>query len=162
MKLSHCFYSFLFASALCGGQAQAQSISADVLMELQSESGADSSNDDNHRTNMFFRTEVAPTLTLNDHFYIDGTLVLEPVRDPEPGDDLFFEDEGIYAEEIKLNFVHGPWHVFAGKFNPAFGFGWEWGAGSGVKISPKITKSPKKSALAFPMPLKPKRWARIH
>lgn len=129
MKLSYCFYSILFAGALCGSGAQAQSLSADVLMELQSESGVDSSNDDNHRTNMFFRTEVAPTLTLNDRFYIDGTFVLEPVRDPEPGDDLFFEDEGIYAEEIKLNFIHGPWHVFAGKFNPAFGFGWEWGRG---------------------------------
>ncbi len=102
-------------------------VSADVVIELQSDWGIDSDDPDEERNNTFMRTEVAPTLSITDNFFIDGTLVLEPVLDPDPGEDNFFEDEGVFVEELKLNYVNGSWSAFAGKFNPGFGSVWDFG-----------------------------------
>lgn len=127
-----------FASALiCLASVSAPALaegepvfSADVLMELQNDYTARTDDEGaEHRNNMFFRTEVAPTVRLGDYFFVDGVLVLEPVQDFDSDEHNFFEETGIFAEEIKLNFERGPWRAFAGKFNPAFGMAWDFGRG---------------------------------
>ena len=99
-------------------------------MELQNEYTADSDDTatDEHN-DLFFRTEVAPTVQLNDHFFIDGVAVLERTQDRKPNKDNWFNNEGIFIEEIKLNYEHGPWGIMAGKFNPKFGTAWDFGRG---------------------------------
>ncbi len=104
-------------------------ISGEAVFEIQFEEGIDSDDPNNERSNLFGRTEVAPTLQLSEHFFIDGVAVLEPVQDGGPGDDRFFDDEGVFIEEIKLNYENGPWAAFAGKFNPGFGIAWDFGRG---------------------------------
>lgn len=105
-------------------------ISGEVVMELQNEYAFDSDDPDaDEQNNMFWRTEVAPTVAFTENFFIDGVLVLEPVRDFDPGEDNYFEDEGVFVEEIKLNYESGPWAIFAGKFNPGFGIAWDFGRG---------------------------------
>lgn len=133
MFLKRTTQSVLSASMfILAGTAQAQDypvLSGEVVMELQSEQTIDSDDSASEHNNTFFRTEVAPTLQLSDHFYIDGVAVLEPLLDFDSGESNYFEDEGIFIEEIKLNFEHGPWSAFAGKFNPAFGIAWDFGRG---------------------------------
>ncbi len=105
-------------------------ISGEMVMELQNEYAFDS--DDpaaDEQNNMFWRTEVAPTVQFTEKFFLDGVIVLEPVMDFDPGENNFFEDEGVFIEEIKLNYENGPWAVFAGKFNPGFGIAWDFGRG---------------------------------
>jgi len=116
-------------------QAQAQnypSISGEVVMELQNEytSHSDNAATDEYN-NLFFRTEVAPTLQFNENFFIDGVLVWEDIQDREPNDDNFLDNEGAFIEELKFNYENGPWAAWAGKFNPGFGIAWDvrgiWG-----------------------------------
>ncbi len=115
-------YSPLFILSGAVGAADLPRVSADVVVEMQSEQ-----EEDRHR--LFLRTEVAPTLRLHENIHIDGVFVLEPIHDPAPGKSAYFKDEGIFAEEIKVNFTHGPWSAFAGKFNPGFGIAWDYGRG---------------------------------
>ena len=104
--------------------------SADAVIEMQNEYALDSDDPDlDGRNNVFLRAEMAPNLRLNDNFFIDGVIVLEPVQDFDANEDNFFEETGIFIEEIKLNFKHGPWRAFIGKFNPAFGIAWDYGRG---------------------------------
>ncbi len=104
-------------------------LSGEVVIELQNEWATDSDDPNEERNNLFLRTEVAPTLQFTENFYIDGVAVLEPVLDFDPGEDTEFDEEGIFIEEIKLNYEKGPWTAFAGKFNPGFGIGWDFGRG---------------------------------
>ncbi|MET0155115.1 MAG: hypothetical protein ABW189_03300 [Rickettsiales bacterium] len=107
----------------------APSVGGEAVFEFQLESGQRSDNPGDERTNIFGRTEVAPTVTINDHFYVDGVGVLEPILAPPPGEDAFMESEGAFIEELKLNYVNGPYHIFVGKFNPGFGIAWDYGRG---------------------------------
>ncbi|MGH1399410.1 MAG: hypothetical protein ACRBCT_09370 [Alphaproteobacteria bacterium] len=105
-------------------------ISGEVVMELQNEYTADS--DDattDEYNNLFFRTEVAPTVRINENFFIDGVAVFEPIQDRDPSDDNFFDNEGAFVEELKLNYENGNWAAWAGKFNPGFGIAWDFGRG---------------------------------
>jgi len=127
---------FLTASIIAAGftlPAYAQStpsISAEVVMELQNEytTDADDAAIDGHN-NLFFRTEVAPTLQLNENFFVDGVFVWEDIQDREANKSNFFDNEGGFVEEIKLNYENGPWAAWAGKFNPGFGIAWDFGRG---------------------------------
>jgi len=116
-----------------GTQAHAQqfpAVSGEVVIELQNQYNVDSDDADvDGNNNLFLRTEVAPTVQFTDNFYLDGVVVLEPLLDFDANDNTFFEDEGIFVEEIKLNYDHGNWSLFAGKFNPGFGIAWDFGRG---------------------------------
>jgi hypothetical protein len=120
--------STFFAGTASAEEAQ-RPVSGEVVFEVQSEHGYHSDDPNNERTNTFGRVEVAPTIQMGEHFYVDGVLVGEPVQDGVPGDDRFFDDEGLFFEELKLNAEFGAWHVYAGKFNPAFGKAWDYGRG---------------------------------
>ncbi|MBI1327866.1 MAG: hypothetical protein GC136_09525 [Alphaproteobacteria bacterium] len=99
-------------------------------MELQNEFTADSDDAATDGYNdMFFRTEVAPTVRLNDYFFIDGVGVLERMQDRRPAENNWFDNEGVFVEELKLNYESGAWALMAGKFNPAFGMAWDFGRG---------------------------------
>jgi hypothetical protein len=50
--------------------------------------------------------------------------VLEPVADPPPGRDRWFDDEGLFLETLFLRWEWDRFSLHAGKFNPAFGFAW--------------------------------------
>lgn len=109
---------------------QYPTISGEVVSELQNEytyNSDDASTDEYN--NIFFRTEVAPTVQLNENFFIDGVAVWEDIQDREPNEDNFFDNEGVFIEEIKINYENGPYAAWAGKFNPGFGIAWDFGRG---------------------------------
>lgn len=132
------------SAAYANKQASYPKISGEAVFELQLENGVDSDNANNERTNAFLRTEVAPKIAFNENFYIDGVAVLEQLKDGTPGDDTYFENEGIFFEELKLNYENGQWAAFAGKFNPAFGTAWDvrgvWGEdfAEGYEVTEKV------------------------
>lgn len=119
-----------FGYGLSASAGEYPSVSGEVVMELQNEYTADSDDQaTDEYNNLFFRTEVAPTVQLNENFFIDGVLVWEDIQDREPNDDNFLDNEGAFIEEIKLNYENGPWAAWAGKFNPGFGIAWDFGRG---------------------------------
>lgn len=123
------FSSFIYTGISANAQTY-PSLSGEVVLELQNEYTTDSDDPTTDEyNNLFFRTEVAPTLQLNENFYVDGVAVFENIQDREPNDDNFFDNEGAFIEELKLNYENGSWSAFAGKFNPAFGTAWDYGRG---------------------------------
>lgn len=109
---------------------QLPSISAELVTELQNEYTVDS--DDpatDEYNNIFLRNELAPTIRFNDNFFIDGVVVWEDIQDRDPNESNFFDNEGVFVEEVKLNYERGPFAAWAGKFNPGFGIAWDYGRG---------------------------------
>lgn len=58
-------------------------------------------------------------------FSVHANLTFEPVLDPGPGQDRFFGDHGLYADELYAKFTFGAAEVTAGKIHPAFGKAWD-------------------------------------
>ena len=75
-------------------------------------------------------TDTEPDITIdflpgppNLIFYAHA--VLEEVGDgPTPGDDSFFDDTGLFIQDINLSYGDGRWEVLGGKFTPNFGRAW--------------------------------------
>lgn len=127
------FFFFLVGLCVAGGLSSgahaAASLQTDVVLELQSEQTTDADLPGQRQNNTFARAEVAPVLDFGNGFTIDGVLVFEPVLGPDPAGDNYFEDHGLFIEELKLNYSFGRARVFAGKYNPPFGIAWDFGRG---------------------------------
>lgn len=133
-KRSLCLLTSTILSLGFSHQAYSQqlpTLSGEITVEIQNDYTADSDDpttDDYN--NLFSSHEAAATLQFNENFFIDGVAVWETIQDPEANESSFFDNEGIFIEEIKFNYENGPVAVFAGKFNPGFGVAWD--AASGI------------------------------
>lgn len=100
-------------------------ISGDIAFELQNDWTYDSDDTANERNDLY--TTVEPTLVM--HFTKELTLtthgVFEPVRDPEPGKDRTFGDQGFYIQDLFGQYETGAVTVLGGKFTPNFGRAWD-------------------------------------
>jgi hypothetical protein len=100
-------------------------VEGEIVFEFQSDNTFDSEDPAAELSDTFNTTEAAVGWYLFPGFSVQAGFVLEPVLDPEPGEDRFFEDHGLYAEELYAQYQRGPVRAFAGKFNPAFGKAWD-------------------------------------
>lgn len=122
-----------FAAGSAWAEEPSARISADLVLEWQNEYRASSDDADIDDTNnSFFRAELAPTVRLTENWFVDGVLVFEPfdqVGEVNAGNDIWFDRNGAFFEELKLNYAAGAFAAWAGKFNPAFGAAWDFGRG---------------------------------
>ncbi|NJM35576.1 MAG: hypothetical protein HC850_13735, partial [Rhodomicrobium sp.] len=100
-------------------------LKGEVSIEFQYDNVFDADNPDSEISDAYNTTEVAVGAYFNRHFSLQSTLVFEPVLDPGPGEDRFFSDHGLYAEELYAKFDFSPFSLKLGKFNPAFGKAWD-------------------------------------
>lgn len=124
----------LATHALAGGNLETQepqratgfSIKGELSVEFETDRTFDSGDPDAELTDTYNTTELGVEVTFNRFLIGRGAFTFEPVLDPGPGEDRFFEDHGLYAEELYGAVVlgHGV-GVFGGKFNPAFGQAWD-------------------------------------
>ncbi len=125
----------LAASAVFGviSQSNAQTFNPElhgaVLFEVQDDWAFDSDDKTTEVNTLFTTIEPYLIFTLTDGLAIEASLVLEPVQGTDPGDDTFFDNEGLYAEELKLSYTDDDFSLFAGKFNPSFGTAWDLAPG---------------------------------
>lgn len=109
---------------------ESPTFSGELVMEVQNDYTVDSDNPATDGYNNLFSThELAAALQFNENFYINGVAVWETIQDIDPNDDNFFDNEGLFIEEIKLNYENGSWAAWAGKFNPGFGTAWDAAGG---------------------------------
>jgi len=101
--------------------------SAEFSVEVESDFTFDADESDAELTDTFATIEGALGYQFTQQFSIQSTLVFEPVEDATS--DRFFEDQGLYAEELYLAYDFGLASVAAGKFNPSFGFAWDLAPG---------------------------------
>lgn len=92
------------------------------------------SKDNTHKSSIY--AELSPELELGHGFELDSTLVFEQFEQAQAlnsGDDIWFDRQGLFAEELYVEYENGAWEAKAGKFNPAFGKAFERGRGFGVE-----------------------------
>ena len=71
---------------------------------------------------LFATIDPEITINLTPHARIGAVLAYEPVTDPEPGEDRFFEDHGLFVEELYAGFDVGRGDIQVGKIAPTFGW----------------------------------------
>lgn len=98
-------------------------------VELQNDYTAESDDPDAEINDLFATIEPGISVRFTEALSIESSLVFEPVQDPDPGDDRFLDDHGLYAQEIYLNYETGRFAAYAGKFNPSFGTAWDLAPG---------------------------------
>ena len=104
-------------------------IEGEIPIEIQNDNTFDSDNRDDELNDLYTTIEPAISIRFTELFSLETGLVLEPVLDPDPRDDRFFEDEGLYVETLFLQFATDDFSIFAGKINPTFGVAWDMAPG---------------------------------
>lgn len=100
-------------------------LKGEVELEFEHDNTFDADDPDAEGSDSYNTTTVTVGAYFSQRFSLHGTFVFEPVLDPEPGEDRFFEDHGLYAEELYAKLTFDPFELYAGKFNPAFGKAWD-------------------------------------
>jgi len=100
-----------------------------VDIEVEDDWTFDSDDPDAELNDLYTTTEPALDLFLLPGLSLHAGLVLEPVLDPGPGEDRFFEDHGLYAEELFALYEHDLFHLIGGKLNLPFGVAWDLAPG---------------------------------
>jgi hypothetical protein len=105
-----------------------------VPIEIQNDWTYRSDLKDNERNDLFAKIEPEATVGLLPGLTLFVHAVLEPAREPFPGEDRFFEAHGLYLEDLYLMYRRqlrggGPTKIgfalWGGKFTPNFGIAWD-------------------------------------
>lgn len=114
---------------LVGAAASAQDayprLTGGFVIELENDHTFSSDDQGAEINDAFATVEAAVALEFSGATALNATLLLEPVSDAADDEDRFFEDHGLFAEELYLRHDFGVAEALIGKFNPAFGFAWD-------------------------------------
>ncbi len=101
-------------------------VSGSVVFELQNDAAYDSDDATAKFNNLSATIEPAFSLKFSEAISINAALVFEPVADPSvPGDDLWFDHEGLYVETLSLNYDSERLFLQVGKIGVNFGIAWD-------------------------------------
>lgn len=100
-------------------------IDGTILFEVQNDHAFDSDDPSAEINDLFATIEAGLALNLSEIFSVQSLFVLEPVLDPQPFDDRYFEDHGLFVEELYLQAEFDNFRFFAGKFDATFGTAWD-------------------------------------
>ncbi|MFO1189593.1 MAG: hypothetical protein U1E97_08450 [Alphaproteobacteria bacterium] len=121
----------LALAAAGGGHADADektqrpgTIGGSLSVELHQDWNTRSENRSNETSQTYLKVEPEIEFRITEQVSAHVHGVLTPVRDAKPGEDRFFEDHGLYAEEAYMRFVEDDLTLLAGKFTPRFGMAW--------------------------------------
>ena len=102
-------------------------ISGEIAVEVENDYVFDSDDSDAELNDLFATVEPSIRIEPVEHVAIEAGLVFEPVRDADG--DRYFEDHGLYVEQLFLEYSDDWGRVYGGKFNPSFGVAWDLAPG---------------------------------
>lgn len=102
-----------------------KAITGEVLFELQNDWAARSDDPANERNDTYLTIEATIEARLAPSLRLLSQVTVEPVRNPEPGKDRFFGDEGAYLEQLYLEYSLANLAFRGGKFGQKFGIAWD-------------------------------------
>jgi len=117
------------SSSLSYAAADGPTLSVDIVTELQYENGIGPEEAKPQSDFLFTTIEAGIGLNFTDRFVLESVVLVEIFDEPVAGDDSLFQDHGLFVEELKLAYHGDNWSAFTGKFNTAFGVGWDLGSG---------------------------------
>lgn len=127
-RISVAIVLMVFLLPAISGAAETQTfprIEGAVPIEIQDDWNYDSDSADNEHNQLSTLTEPEVTVWFAPGFSLFAHAVLQSVKDPDPGDDRYFEDHGLFVEDLFLRYQTGRFAVRGGKLTPKFGRGWE-------------------------------------
>ena len=96
-----------------------------VPIEIENDWNYDSDSADNRHNQLYTLTEPEAMVRFTPELSFFVHAVLEVVEDPGPGEDRFFEDQGLFIEDLYLSYETDRFAAKVGKFTPNFGLGWD-------------------------------------
>jgi hypothetical protein len=117
--------TFLIAASQAGAADKKGPLKAEISVEIEHDWTTESDDPDAELHDTYATIETGLELSLGNGFAVKSLLVFEPVLDPGPGEDRFFEDHGLYAEELFGEYDGERFAVRAGKFGQKFGIAWD-------------------------------------
>ena len=109
-----------------------------IPIEIENDWNFRSQDPDNEHNQLYATIEPEATIGLFRGLSLYVHAVIEPMIDQTPGEDRFFEDHGIFIEDLYLQYeanlgavganVLGA-RVWGGKFTPGFGIAWDLAPG---------------------------------
>jgi hypothetical protein len=96
-----------------------------LSVEIEHDNVFDADDPDAETSDTYNTTELGVGFYFSPMFSVHANLTFEPVLDPGPGEDRFFGDHGLYADELYAKFSFDPLEIMAGKIHPAFGKAWD-------------------------------------
>jgi hypothetical protein len=104
-------------------------LEGEIAIEIESDSFIESDDPDSEFNDTYTTIEPYLALHLLPGFSIETGLVFEPVQDPDPGTSRFFDDQGLYVEQLFAKYEMDAFAVYGGKYNPPFGTAWDLAPG---------------------------------
>ncbi|HSR55857.1 MAG TPA: hypothetical protein VLN73_06425, partial [Alphaproteobacteria bacterium] len=100
-------------------------VKAEIAVELEHDWTTHSDDPDAEIHDTYATIEAGVGVTITEGLSLNSLFVFEPVQDPAPGDDRFFDDHGLYVEELFGEYDGGMFAIRAGKFGQKFGIAWD-------------------------------------
>ncbi len=125
--LGICVFACFSSAAPLAADESYPRISGEVAFEIENDYVFEAEDSDAELNDLFATVEPSIRIEPVEHVAIVSGLVLEPVRDAD--DDRYFEDHGLYVEQLFLEYSDDWGRVFGGKFNPSFGVAWDLAPG---------------------------------
>lgn len=97
----------------------------EVSIEVENDLTFQSDDPDAELNDLFATIEPGFGVYATPELSLWAGLVLEPVLDPDPGQDRVFDDHGLYVETLSLGYETDRFLVYGGKINPPFGIAWD-------------------------------------
>jgi len=110
--------------ALADAEGSYPELRGSILIELQNDGFYRSSDPSWELNDLYLTVEPSFSIGITPQFSVESGLVLEPVLPPEPGENRFFADQGLFVEQLYLDWHRGRYSLHGGKFNPEFGIAW--------------------------------------
>jgi hypothetical protein len=107
------------------GAEQTPRLEISIPIEVQNDWTYDSDDAANRHNQLFPKIEPEATLHVMPGLSLVGHAVIEPVREAEAGEDRYFEDVGVFMEELYADYAFSRYGLRGGKFGVAFGVGWD-------------------------------------
>ena len=101
----------------------APGFSGSITVEVEADSTFDSDDPAAELTDVYTTIEAGLTFRINEVVSFNTVLLFEPVIDAE--DDRFFEDHGLYADELFVELAFDDFAIRAGKIHPNFAIAWD-------------------------------------
>ncbi|MCP5039687.1 MAG: hypothetical protein GY944_01580 [bacterium] len=113
------------AQAIAEQQQSFFTAHGDISVETQNDSTYRSQDDESEINDLYLTIEPNFAFGFGEQVSLETALVLEPVSDPGPSENRYVEDQGIFVEQLFLQYATRRWGVRAGKLNPHFGIAWD-------------------------------------
>ncbi len=117
--------SLLICIFAAQGVAKEPRLEGALRIELQADRIYRADDPDAKGSDVFTKSKALLGWYFGSGFSLNTELVFEPVLDRGAGEDRFFGDHGLFAEQLYGQYKFGRTLLLAGKYNPAFGWAWE-------------------------------------